>query len=89
MPDTIERLRHLIAENLDLGLTVEQVDPGAALLEDGLKLDSLAIVELISLIEETFGIELGEDDLNMDAFRSTSSLAAVIDRRVRAAAEAA
>ena len=78
MTDTIEQLKELVADKLDVNLSREQIDPDAPLLEEGLKLDSLAIVELITLVEDRFGIEFGEEDLNMDAFGSLRALAGVI-----------
>lgn len=83
----IEELRHLMAEKLDRNITLEEIDPDAPLLGDGSKLDSLAIVELIILSEENFGIEFGEDDLTMEAFANLRTLAGVIAaRRVPAGA---
>lgn len=76
--DIIAQLKHLIADDLGVNVKPEEIDPDAPLLEEGLKLDSLAIVELITLSEERFGIEFGENDLNMDAFASLRSLAGVI-----------
>ncbi len=78
MDNTLERLKHLVADKLDMNLKIDDIDPDAPLLEEGLKLDSLAIVELITLSEESFGIEFGEDQLNMNAFANLRSLAAVI-----------
>lgn len=75
---TIERLKHLVSEKLDMNIRIEDIDPGAPLLGDGLNLDSLALVELISLVEDSFGIEFGERDLNMESFASLRNLAAVI-----------
>ena len=83
----VEELRHLMAEKLDRNLKLEDIDPDAPLLGDGSKLDSLAIVELIILSEENFGIEFGEDDLTMEAFATLRTLAEVIAaRRVPAGA---
>ncbi len=84
--ETIDRLKHLVAEKLDMNIRIEDIDPDAPLLEEGLKLDSLAIVELITLVEDSFGIEFGENDLNMESFASLRSLAHVIAARVPAAA---
>ena len=81
---TIERLKHLVSEKLDMNIRIEDIAPGAPLLGDGLNLDSLALVELISLVEESFGIEFGEHDLNMEAFASLRNLAAVIAARTPA-----
>ena len=76
---TIDRLSNLIVEKLDANIQLDQIHPETALLESGLKLNSLAIVDLITAVEEEFGIQFGEDDLNMDAFSSVAALAGVID----------
>jgi acyl carrier protein len=75
---TIEELKLLLAGQLDVNLQLDEIDEDAALLEDGLNLDSLAIVELITLIEDRFKIEFGEEDLNMEAFANLRTLAGVI-----------
>ena len=77
--DTVEQLKDLVAGKLDVNIRREQIDPDAALLAEGLNLDSLAIVELITLTEEHFGIEYGEEDLNMESFANLRSLAHLID----------
>jgi acyl carrier protein len=77
--NTIEQLKQLVAGKLDVNLKYEEIDLDAPLLDEGLGLDSLAIVELITLIEDEFGFQFGEGDLNMEAFASLRSLAKVID----------
>lgn len=81
METTIDQLRHLIAERLNLNIALEDIDPDAQLLEGGLKLDSLALVELITLIEEQFAIQFDENDFNVEAFGNLRSLAKVIEVR--------
>jgi acyl carrier protein len=76
--DTIEQLRRLVAERMDVNRTLAEITSDAPLLGGGLGLDSLAIVELISLTEECFAIEFGEDELNMDSFASLNALAVVV-----------
>jgi acyl carrier protein len=76
--DTIEQLRRLVAERLDVNRALSDIASDMPLLGGGLGLDSLAIVELISLTEECFAIEFGEDQLNMDSFASLNSLAEVV-----------
>jgi len=76
---TIEQLKDLVADRLDVNIRREEIDADSPLLEEGMKLDSLAIVELITLSEERFGIEFGENDLNMDAFANLRALASVIN----------
>lgn len=76
--DTLERLRRLVAERLDINRPLDEIDADVPLMGGGLNLDSLALVGLVSLTEECFEIELGEDELNMDSFASLRSLAKVI-----------
>ena len=81
MENIIEELRHLMADKLDRNIKLEEIDPDAPLLGDGSKLDSLAIVELITLSEETFGIEFGEDDLKITVvLRSGAEVSAALFR---------
>jgi acyl carrier protein len=45
------------------------------------ELDSLALVELITAIEERFDFEMDEDDITADVFGTVASLAGYIDER--------
>jgi acyl carrier protein len=79
MKNTMDQLKQIIAQELDVNIDLAEVDPDASLLEDGLGLDSIAIVELVTLIEERFAIQFGEDDLNMEAFASVRTLSQFIE----------
>ena len=56
-------------------IVVQKITLDVSLLEDGLGLDSIALVELISLIEENFNVQFGEDDLKLEAFANVQTLA--------------
>jgi acyl carrier protein len=43
------------------------------------ELDSLALVELITVIEERFGFEFDEEDITAEVFATVESLAGHID----------
>lgn len=75
------RLKRIIAEDLDVNLRFEEIDDAVPLLGDGLHFDSIVIVELISLIEDRFGFEFDDADLNLETFRNLTALAGVIERR--------
>jgi acyl carrier protein len=45
------------------------------------ELDSLALVELITNIEERFGFEMDEDDITAEVFESVGSLSAFVDKQ--------
>ncbi|TAN46932.1 MAG: acyl carrier protein [Methylococcaceae bacterium] len=80
----LEQLKRLLVENINPELKLDQIDPDDSILEDGLGLDSIKVVELIVLIEKNFGFTFTEDELSMDAFASLRTLAKfVADRRGR------
>ena len=91
MEGIVDRLRHLVGENLDLSLKPEEIDPDVQLIDGGLKLDSLSLVRLIGLSEREFGIEFDEDELRMESFASLRALAGVIaaHRNVRNSSDTA
>ncbi|MEW5692070.1 MAG: acyl carrier protein [Candidatus Hydrogenedentota bacterium] len=59
MPDTFERLRDLIVDQL--GVKAEEVTPEAKFTSD-LGADSLDIAELVMALEEEFGVEIPEEE---------------------------
>jgi acyl carrier protein len=73
-----KQLKQLIAQELDVNLKLDEIDDGSTLFEDGLGIDSIAIVELISLAEERFGIEFSDDDLVPASFASLEVLSNLI-----------
>lgn len=78
----LESVKRIILDDLDVNLTYEDLDESASLFEEGLALDSVILVELISFIEKRFNIEMRDDALNMDTFRNLRSLAKVIQDQI-------
>jgi acyl carrier protein len=74
----IEKVKRIVVEDLDVNLAYEDLDETVPLFEEGLGLDSVVLVELISFIEKRFNIELGDEALNMDTFKNLRSVAQVI-----------
>jgi len=74
----LERVKQIVVEDLDVNLTYEDLDETVPLFEEGLGLDSVVLVELISFIEKRFDIQLQDDMLNTEAFKNLQSIAQVI-----------
>lgn len=89
LDDVVERLCALVADDLDVNLRREDINPDVPLLEGGLGLDSLAIIDLVSATEASFGIEFSEDELVMETFANLRALAGVVQLLTARAAEAA
>jgi acyl carrier protein len=74
----VEKIKRIVVEDLDVNLTYADLDETVPLFEDGLGLDSVVLVELISFIEKRFNIELRDEALNMETFQNLRSVARVI-----------
>jgi acyl carrier protein len=78
----LERVKRLVLEDLDVNLTYEDLDETVPLFEEGLALDSVLLVEMISFIEKRFNIELRDEALNRETFRNLRSVAQVISAQL-------
>jgi acyl carrier protein len=83
MSETLmNQLKTIIAEKLDVNLKAEEIDETASLFEDGLGLDSIAIVEFIALIEKHFNIQFADVELNTESFSNLKVLADFVASKV-------
>lgn len=84
MTDTaiVERIKDLIANDLEAHIAREDIDLATPLFEDGLGLDSIVLVELISLVEQAFDIRFSDEELLPDSFRDLSAMAEMVAAKV-------
>jgi acyl carrier protein len=85
----LEGIKHIIADDLELNIAYQDLTPAVPLFEDGLALDSVVLVELISFIEKRFDIVLPDDLLTVETFKDLQSVAGVVSARLAAAPAAA
>jgi acyl carrier protein len=79
MEALIEELKKCIIENLELDdVTPEEVDADAPLFAEGLGLDSIDAVELVSILEKNYGIQVTEMETARAAFETVRTLASFI-----------
>jgi acyl carrier protein len=79
----IEAIKATIAEDLDVGLQLDEIDESAALTDGGLNLDSVVLVDLIGSIEARLGFQFDDSDLRMRSFANVRTLAEVILNRLQ------
>lgn len=77
----VARLKHIIAEELDVNLRIEEIDETAFLFEEGIGLDSVAIMDFLVLIEEHYGFQFSDEELNIELFRNLQILAEFISTK--------
>ncbi|GAA0740344.1 acyl carrier protein [Gaetbulibacter jejuensis] len=81
METTILRIKKIISEKLDVNCNMDEVTPETSLLEDGIGLDSISIVNFIVMVEKEFDISFSEEDLNMDMFSNLTKICDAIDAK--------
>ena len=69
----IDRVQRLFVETLNTSAP----SPDADLIDTGV-LDSLALVELLFALEREFGVTIPLEELDIDTFRSVSSIADLV-----------
>jgi acyl carrier protein len=85
MIDTLalqQQVTALFAEKLNLDVASAETD----LIEAGL-LDSLALVELLAQLEESFDVSISTEDMELENFRSITSIAMFVMRRAAVGVE--
>ena len=77
--DVVERIRTLVASQL--GVDAAEVTEDASILED-LGADSLDVVELVMALEETFDIEVPDEDV--ETMRTVGDVERYVSQRLAA-----
>lgn len=80
----LEKLKEIIINELDVNLKLDDIDENASLFEDGIGLDSVTIMEFISLIESKFDIQFSDEDLDFQQFKDLNTLAAFVTNKIDA-----
>ena len=68
-----------LVEMITRELKVEAVTPQTAIFEGGLELDSFALVDLVTRVENQFGIQLSDDDFRPENFADVKTLGGVVE----------
>ncbi|OQX83602.1 MAG: acyl carrier protein [Candidatus Latescibacteria bacterium 4484_7] len=78
--DSKELIRNFIRENFLFDSDDAKIDEEDSFLENGI-VDSTGILELVSFVEDEFGIEVKDEELVPDNFDSIAKLAGFIERK--------
>ena len=74
------KIREFIFENFMIGEGAEDLDSDDSFLEKGI-IDSTGILELVMFVEETYGIEVEDDEVIPENFDSINKLGAYLRRK--------
>ena len=84
MNEITEQLKQIIVDELDINADKADLRDDISLFEGGIGLDSIAVMELISILERTFGFEFSDEELNIDAFKTLTTLTEFVTEKITA-----
>jgi acyl carrier protein len=76
---TVDEISVLVARALGIPDRLGAMNAGTGLLGEMPEFDSMAVAELIALIEEQYGIDPDEADLTAEIFETVGTLAAFVE----------
>ena len=89
MPERIEdTLKKMLVERLFLKIKPESIPDEAPLMKT-LGVDSVAVLEMVVGLEETYGISFEDEEFDVEIFRTVKSIADFVRTKQAAQAKAA
>lgn len=79
---TIDVVKQVLGETLQLGDRADNFTETTPLLGSIPELDSMAVVTVITGIEERFDFFVEDDEISAEAFETVGSLSAFVDRKL-------
>lgn len=79
---TLEEVKQVLGDALQLGARVNNLQATSPLLGSMPELDSIAVVNVITTLEEHFGFTVDDDEISADTFATLGSLAGFVDKKL-------
>lgn len=80
----MERVRAVLGNVLQLGERVERLDRDSELMGSIPEFDSMAVVSVVTALEEEFDIEVDDDDISAETFETLGTLVDFVNSKVAA-----
>lgn len=80
----MERVRAVLGDVLQMGERVKRLDRDSELLGSIPEFDSMAVVSVMTALEEEFDIEVDDDDISAETFETLGTLVDFVNSKVAA-----
>jgi acyl carrier protein len=81
--DMINIIKRLLTQVLQLGRRTEAFTADSPLLGAIPELDSMAVVNIITALEDHFGFVIEDDEINADTFATLGTLVKFVEQKLR------
>lgn len=78
----LDEVKNILGDVLSLGEAKHALNEQSALLGSIPELDSMAVVSLITALEEHFGISIDDDEISAETFETVGSLTAFVNQKL-------
>ena len=79
--DTLNRVKKILRDTLNLGDRAEKLTLESPLLGGLPEFDSMAVVTIVSMIEDDLGVMIEDDELSADVFATVGSLVEFVGQK--------
>jgi acyl carrier protein len=82
--DTLNRVKKILRDTLNLGDRAEKLTPDSPLMGGLPEFDSMAVVTVVTMIEDELGVTIDDDELSADVFATVGTLAEFVAQKAAA-----
>ena len=79
---TLTDVKNVLAQALQLGPRAEALNENSSLLGALPELDSMAVVSILTSLEEHFGFTVEDDEINADTFATLGTLTTFVEQKL-------
>ena len=79
--DTFTQVKNILRDSLNLGARADRLSADSPLLGSIPELDSMAVVQIITMIESECGVTVNDDELSADVFATLGSLVRFVSEK--------
>ncbi|WP_295762705.1 acyl carrier protein [Undibacterium sp.] len=80
--NSIDTVKRILIDVLNLGIAGQTMNAESHLLGAYAELDSIAVISLISRLEEHFGFDVEDDEINGHVFETLGTLSAFVNSKL-------
>ena len=82
--ETLAKVKLILRDTLNLGDRADKLTPDTPLLGGLPEFDSMAVVSVVTMIEDELGISIDDDELSADIFATVGSLVKFVSEKIDA-----
>jgi acyl carrier protein len=81
---TLDQVRDILRDALSLGNRAERLNADSPLLGVIPEFDSMAVVTVLTMLEDQFGFAVEDDEVSADVFQTMGALVEFVERKLGA-----